>query len=131
MTTLRTTFLPRIGRSDHRPVILPSITERELDQVWDATADGTLLAVAHEGELIACATREWADRIVNGPDQNAINALDAALLRAQDELRSLRDIIGEVMSEANPRDHRWRLDDAALDVEKQLDALDDALDEMS
>jgi hypothetical protein len=121
MSAILTTFMETsyMG-AESRSTILPYVTERELDQVWDATADGRLIAVARDGEVIAVAVPEVAEQLTSH-DPDVAGELLAELREARRELRSALDIARETMAERNPGEYLYRVENALDDVRTGLD----------
>src|ERR1044072_671202 len=102
--------------------VAPYLTERERDAGVKAIDRGALVAVAetqpfspHGGGLVALATPALANEIASRHGDE-LDELKAELKEAARELANLRTIIGEVMAEKNPREHDYRLHNAADDV---------------
>lgn len=128
MIAVRTTFQTMIrANGSDGPVILDYLHPREIDSTLDAIDDGGLVAVAdpREGAIIALATPEIAQTIVDRPDADRVAELLAELREARRELSNLRQIAREVLAEKEPSDWGWKIDDAADDVQKALDGATD------
>jgi hypothetical protein len=134
MTAIRTTFQAMIrANGADGPTILPYLHPREIDSTLDAIDDGGLVAVAdpREGAIIALATPEIAQTIVDRPDvEDRVNELLFELREARRELSNLRQIAREVLAEKEPSDWGWKIDDAADDVQKALDGATDHAEDL-
>src|SRR4051812_7495573 len=121
MSAIRTTI------GGHRDVqVIPYLHPREVDYILDAIDAGDLVAIADSagctpggGSIVVLAEPVMAEKIAKRDDEN-LEALRDALARAERELSSLVTIIGEVFAENEPGDYRWRVQDAAHDVRKEL-----------
>jgi hypothetical protein len=107
-----------IGASiDANLIVMPRLTDREVDSILDAIDAGELLAIADPGKtpgsgtIVALADADHAAKLTDR-DDDTIAELRRELEEASKELDSLRTIIGEVFAETEPRDHRWKLDEA-------------------
>jgi hypothetical protein len=116
-----------IGASiDANLIVMPRLTDREVDSILDAIDAGELLAIADPGKtpgagtIVALADTEHAAKLTDRDDE-VIELLRRELEETSKELDALRTIIGEVFAETEPRDHRWKLEEAEYDVRKQLD----------
>jgi hypothetical protein len=116
-----------IGTSiDANLTIMPRLTDRELDSILDAIDSGELLPIADTGPMpgagtiVALADADHAAKLTERDDET-IAELRRDLEKASKELDSLRTIIGEVFAESEPRDWKWKLEEAEHDVRKQLD----------
>lgn len=114
-------YMSSSAYADHA-AILPYLQPREVDTVLDAIGDQRLVPVARDGEIIALAVPEVADRIVADGDRATADQLYSRLRETADELASLRATIGEVFAEKEPADFAYRLHDAGDDVQRALDA---------
>jgi hypothetical protein len=117
---IRSTYLSSSLNSSSVRERMPYLHERELDNILNALADGRLVAIAQDGEIIAAATPEVADELTKR-DNEVIDELLKRLGNADKELRSLRQIMREVLAESEPSDFSYRVDDAIDDVERELD----------
>jgi hypothetical protein len=139
MSAVQTSFVPSYAYSGTGRHVLPYVTDRELDGIMDAVCDGRLVAVAQSAApdgsvqaqraIVAVAAPELADELA-ARDADALDTLRAELKDATRELRSLRDIIGEVFREERPQDFDYRLHDAAEDVQRAFDRALDASEDL-
>jgi hypothetical protein len=114
---------------------MPHLTPREVDSITAAIGFGDWVGILAEegptmpgcGEVVAIAAPEFAEKLTRRDDET-IRELKDELERASEELASLTTIIGEVFAEKEPSDWRWKLDDAAYDVKRQLDYALDSVD---
>jgi hypothetical protein len=108
--------------TNERHIVLPYLTDREVDGIVDAICDGRLVAVADTVEkgITAVASPEVADLLVKHDDDAAGELLEE-LREANRELDNLRQIMREVLAEKDPSDFEYRLDDAIDDVRKGID----------
>jgi hypothetical protein len=89
------------------------------------------VADPREGAIIALATPEIAQTIVDRPDvEDRVNELLFELREARRELSNLRQIAREVLAEKEPSDWGWKIDDAADDVQKALDGATDHAEDL-
>jgi hypothetical protein len=119
MSAVRTTYLPSSVRPDD-VTILPYLTEHEMNGVLDALCDGRLVAVARDGEIVATAVLEQAERLCEYDDQDLGDYIIAELAEASRELESLREVVREVLAEGVPADFDYRIESAIDDVEKAI-----------
>lgn len=134
MSAIRTTMAGSTPSADVQ--VIPYLREREIDSILDAIDAGDLVAIADSagcapggGTIVALAAPTMVERIAKRDDDSVQDVRDA-LARAERELSSLVDIIGEVFAEKEPGDFRYRVQDAAHDVQHELAAAVAAAEEM-
>jgi hypothetical protein len=114
---------------------LPSLREREYDAICDALADGALVALASADEIVGALTPEHADAyLALAEDKPArdrrAEKVAAELHSLSEELRTLRQIVREVMAEKRPQDFDHRIAACIDDAEGILKGATELAEEL-